>query len=227
MSDTGYGDFEFERKFFVRELPAAALSEPDPVLIVQSYFLAAEGYALRIRLQAPATALPGAAAPPPAGGGAPVAAGLDEVALLGALADRFDSCFLTAKGPYIGGTRYEAERELDVSVGLAMVRLGGVKVVKYRYSVWLGSDGWVLDAFLGRNAPLIVAECERGGPVTDLAIPDFCVTEVTADPRFANDTLANHPYALWRADFEAELAASGPRFLEEFGSNELGTSSDQ
>ena len=221
MSDTGYGDFEFERKFFVRALPAAALSEPDPVLIVQSYFLAAEGYALRIRLQAPASAV-GAAA-----GGALAPADIDEAALLDALGDQFDFCALTAKGPYIGGTRYEAERELDVSVGLAMVRLGGMKVVKYRYSVWLGADGWVLDAFLGRNAPLIVAECERGGPVTDLAIPDFCVTEVTGDPRFANDVLAGRPYARWRDDFESELAADGPRFLEEFGHNELGTSSDQ
>ena len=62
MSDTGYGDFEFERKFFVRELPAVVRTEPEPVLIVQSYFLAAEGYALRIRLEAPAGELDPAAA---------------------------------------------------------------------------------------------------------------------------------------------------------------------
>lgn len=211
MSDTGYGDFEFERKFLVRALPDAVLSEPDPVLIVQSYFLAAEGYALRIRLQAPAPRVP-------------VPAAVDESALLDELADAFTFCALTAKGPYVGGTRYEAERELDVSVGLAMVRLGGAKVVKYRHSVWLGTDGWVLDAFLGRNAPLIVAECERGGPVTDLAIPEFCVTELTGDPRFTNDALASAPFEAWAGEFERELARTGPRFLEEFGRNELGTS---
>ncbi|MFH5821501.1 hypothetical protein [Georgenia sp. AZ-5] len=208
MSDTGYGDFEFERKFLVRELPVSLLGEPAPDLIVQIYFLAAEGYALRVRLQGPAGDVP-------AGGDID---SLDPAA--------FTFCALTAKGPYIGGTRYEAERELDVSVGLAMVRLGGQRVTKLRHSIWLGGDGWVIDEFLGDNAPLVVAECERGGPVTDLAIPDFCVTELTDDPRFANDALAGRPYAAWREEFERELAATGPRFLEEFGHNELGLSSD-
>lgn len=208
MSDTGYGDFEFERKFFVRELPAALLDEPAPDVIVQSYFLAEDGYALRIRLQGPAPAdLPVGTA--------------GEV--LAAMAGGFTFCALTVKGPYVGGTRYEAERELDTTVGLELVRRGGVKVVKYRHSIWLGADGWVIDQFLDANAPLVVAECERGGPVTDLTIPPFCVTEVTDDPRFANDSLAGTPYGTWRETFERELAATGPRFLQEFGRNELGT----
>src|SRR5690606_42160998 len=84
--------------------------------------------------------------------------------LLEAAAARFTFCALTAKGPYVGGTRYEAERELDVTAGLAMVRLGGDLVAKLRYSMWLGTDGWVVDSFLGRNDPLVIAECERGGP---------------------------------------------------------------
>ena len=36
MSDSGYGDFEFERRFFVRDMPRELLAEPAPVLIVQS-----------------------------------------------------------------------------------------------------------------------------------------------------------------------------------------------
>ena len=213
MASSGFGDFEFERKFFVRELGSSVLSEPDPVLIVQSYFLAADGYALRVRLQAPADAVP-------------LPQDSDEENVLAALADQVTFCALTAKGPYVGGTRYEAERELDPSVGLGMVRRGGQKVIKHRHSVWLGTDGWVLDSFLGANAPLIVAECERDGPVTDLVIPDFCVTEVTDDPRFANDFLARHPYQQWARTFESELAASGPRFLREFGHNQRGLASE-
>ncbi|WP_324653398.1 hypothetical protein [Georgenia sp. H159] len=211
MSDAGHGDFEFERKFFVRRLPDAALSEPSPALIVQSYFLAADGYALRIRLQGPAPA-----------GSLPTWG--DERELLEAAADTFSFCALTAKGPYVGGTRYEAERELDVTAGLAMVRLGGDLVAKLRYSLWLGTDGWVIDSFLGRNHPLVVAECERGGPVTDLTIPDFCVSEVSDDPRFANDALATSPYGHWSATYERELDSRGPRFLTEFGQNQLGMS---
>ena len=212
MSDTGFGDFEFERKFVVRELPAAVRDEPAPALIIQSYFLAAEGYALRVRLQAPA----------PAGS---LDGFVDDESLLEEV--DFTFCALTAKGPYVGGTRYEAERELDVSVGRAMVRLGGHRIVKHRHSVWLGTDGWVIDAFLGASSPLIVAECERGGPVTDLAIPDFCLSEVSDDPRFANDALALRPYSEWRREFEAELATCGPRFLQHFGTNETGVRSDR
>lgn len=207
MSDTGYGDFEFERKFFVRELPVDVLRGDVPDLIVQSYFLAAEGYALRIRLQGPARV--------------PLERGVvDDLTVLAQNADRFTFSALTAKGPAVGGTRYEAERDLDVAVGREMVRLGGSRVVKYRHSVWLGGDGWVIDEFLGANGPLIVAECERGGPVTDLVIPDFCESELTDDPRFANESLSRRPYSGWAEQYEEELRTRGPRWLTDFGTNE-------
>jgi len=117
------------------------------------------------------------------------------------------------------GTRYEAEREIDVSVGIEMVHRGGARVAKTRHSVWLGEDGWVVDTFAGGNAPLVVAEVERGGPVTDLSIPSFCVTEVTSDARFSNDALAGRPYGSWAAAYEAELGRGGPRFLQGLGHN--------
>jgi CYTH domain-containing protein len=135
--------------------------------------------------------------------------------------DRFDFCAVTLKGPMNVGTRYEAEREIDPIVGVQMIRRGGHRVVKNRYSVWLGADGWVIDVFGGENSPLVIAECERAGPVTDLQIPAFCVTEVTDDPRFANDGLSKNPYRGWAATFEDELARTGPRFLQDFGKNDL------
>ena len=202
MSDTGYGDFEFERRFVARDVPPELL-DASPALIVQSYYLAQDGFALRVRAQASAVV------------GADV--GADELTLLERYADRVDFCAVTVKGPMNGGTRYEAEREIDPLVGVEMVRRGGARVAKLRHSVWLGEDGWVVDVFAGANAPLVVAEVERGGPVTDLAIPDFCVTEVTTDPRFANDGLAYAPYATWAGDWETELRRVGPTFLEGFG----------
>lgn len=206
MSDNGNGDFEFERRFFVRDLPPELLAEPTPALIVQSYYLAVQGFALRLRVQAADVVVP-------------VEAMDDDLRLLDEHADAFDFCAITVKSPMNEGTRYEAEREIDVSVGLEMIRLGGARIVKNRYSIWLGSDGWVVDVFGGANRPLVIAECERGGPVTDLTIPSFCVTEVTDDRRFANDALSGAPYSTWAADFEAELAATGPRFLQVFGHN--------
>ncbi|MDM8084909.1 CYTH domain-containing protein [Cellulomonas cellasea] len=206
MSDSGNGDFEFERRFFVREVPSEALAEPDPVLIVQSYYLADQGFALRLRVQSSTARIE-------------MDGSEDVLDVLDEFAGQFDFCALTAKGPMIEGTRYEAEREIDVSVGVEMIRRGGARIVKNRYSVWLGGDGWVIDVFGGANRPLVIAECERGGPVTDLTIPAFCVSEVTGDRRFSNDALATAPFSGWAAAYAAELAEQGPHFLQGLGVN--------
>jgi adenylate cyclase len=202
MSESDPGDFEFERKFFVSEMPAVAASDPGPLLIAQAYLFAADGYAVRVRLQGPA---PAELEATPAelvtalGGGA-----------LGTM---------TAKGPAAGGTRYEAERELDPLVAGQIVSRAEHVVLKIRSSVWLGEDGWVIDRFLSGNAPLLVAEVERGGPVVDLAIPSFCVTEVSEDDRFRNEYLAHHPFGSWADDYRSELDLLGPSFVDSLGRN--------
>jgi adenylate cyclase len=202
MSDTGFGDFEFERKFFVRELPAVAASDPSPALIVQSYLFAADGYAVRVRVQ----------------GCAPTDLDADPGGLLDALGD--DSIgTMTAKGPAVGGTRYEAERELDPLVAAQIVRRADHVITKIRYSVWLGEDGWIIDRFLGVNAPLLLAEVERGSPVVNLAIPAFCAAEVSEDDRFRNEYLAHHPYDTWADAYLGELDRHGPTFVDTLGHN--------
>ncbi|MCL2849608.1 MAG: hypothetical protein FWE61_06150 [Micrococcales bacterium] len=205
MSDNGYGDFEFERRFLVRDAPGHLVDDA-PTLIVQSYYLAAEGYALRVRVQAPTLR-------------ATLDMDADETTLLGQHATEVDFAAVTVKGPMAEGTRYEAERQIEPDVAVQMVLRGGRRVAKLRHAVWLGEDGWVIDEFLAGNAPLTIAEVERGGPVTDLAIPTFCVTEVTADPRMSNDALAVRPFSTWAPQFEAELEASGPTFLAGLGEN--------
>jgi adenylate cyclase len=201
---TAYTDFEFERRFLVRTLPDALRDAPS--LIVQSYFLSDGGYALRVRVQA-------------GGVDGRLDAQSDPTDVLDAVRDRVDFAAVTVKGPSAGGTRYEAERELDPLVALELVRRGGARVVKTRYAAWIGADGWSIDVFGGANHPLIVAECERSGPVTGLQIPDFCVTEITDDRRFSNESLAVQPYAEWATDYAQELARTGPRFREDFGEN--------
>ena len=76
--------------------------------------------------------------------------------------------------------------------------------------MWLGEDGWVVDRFLADNAPLLVGEVERARPVTDLAIPDFCVTEVSEDPRFGNEYLAHHPFPTWAKTSRRSTASWAP-----------------
>ncbi|MDV3129507.1 hypothetical protein M1247_31695 [Mycobacterium sp. 21AC1] len=204
MSESGFGDFEFERKFFVRELPAVAASDPTPVLIVQSYLFAADGYAVRVRVQGPAPAELDA----PAG------------ELVEALGDESIGT-MTAKGPAVGGTRYEAERELDPLIAGQIVRRGEHVVTKVRYSIWLGEDGWIIDRFLADNAPLLLSEVERGGPVVDLAIPSFCATEVSDDDRFRNESLAHQPFGIWAHEYRRELDLLGPTFIDNLGRNQF------
>ena len=214
MSDHGYGDFEFERRFFVRTLPSVVLEDPTPTLNVQNYYLAKDGHAIRVRAQAP-------------GVYPRMSADLDVHQVLDTYQDKFDFCVLTVKGPMNAGTRYEAERELDPSIALNLLRLGGAPIIKNRYSAWLGQDGWVIDVFGGQNQPLIVAECERSGPVTDLSIPDFCTSEVTEDLRFSNESLSHTPFAAWAGVYDAELAAKGPTFMQSLGTNTLERPNDK
>ncbi len=204
MSESGFGDFEFERKFIVRELPAAAASDPAPALIVQAYLFASDGYAVRVRVQGPAPAELNATP-------AQLVATLGEDSL----------GTMTAKGPAVGGTRYEAERELDPLIAAQIVGRSEHVIAKVRYSMWLGEDGWIIDQFLGRNAPLLLAEVERGGPVVDLAIPAFCVSEVSEDDRFRNEHLAHHPFSTWADEYRGELERRGPTFVNTLGRNQF------
>ena len=56
MTESNFGDFEFERKFYVRKLPEVTALDPRPELIVQAYLFVADGYAVRVRLQSSAPA---------------------------------------------------------------------------------------------------------------------------------------------------------------------------
>ncbi len=206
MSDEtpAYRDFEFERRFLVRALPPEL--RDTPALIVQSYFLSDGGFALRVRVQA-------------SGVDARLTASSDPRDVLDRYQDAFDFAAVTVKGPSVGGTRYEAERQLEPSVGVELVRRGGARIVKTRFAAWLGADGWVIDEFGGTNHPLLVAECERSGPVVDLQIPDFCVTELTDDRRFSNESLAIEPYGEWAQVYARELSATEGTFRADFGDN--------
>ncbi|MBW3083237.1 hypothetical protein [Bifidobacterium phasiani] len=201
-------DFEYERRFFCREMPSQLDDGDAPTLIVQSYYVHSGNYALRVRLQTRAVR-------------EPMTVDTNPLDVLARHQDAFRQASVTVKGPSVGGTRYEAEREIDARIAAELVRRGGEVIVKNRFSAWIGEDGWSIDVFGGPNAPLVIAEAERSGPVTNLMIPSFCVTEVTDQPRFSNDGLAANPYSLWQDEFERELAEQGPRFEQIFGTNRM------
>ncbi|MDU5944843.1 MAG: CYTH domain-containing protein, partial [Bifidobacterium longum] len=174
-------DFEYERRFFCRELPAEYDDGDAPTLIIQSYYVHADNYALRVRLVSRKVHVD-------------MTPDVNPVAVLDEYRDRFSEAYVTVKGPSVGGTRYEVEREIDTRIAAELIKRGGSVIIKNRYSVWIEEDGWSVDVFGGPNAPLIVAEAERSGPVTNLTIPKFCITEITDQARFNNDGLANRPF---------------------------------
>ncbi|RSX55498.1 adenylate cyclase [Bifidobacterium dolichotidis] len=200
------GGFEYERRFFCREIPQEILRNEAPHLIVQSYYVHSNNYALRVRVKSDVTSLE-------------MTSDLDPREVLREYRDDFRSAMVSVKGPSVGGTRYEAEQTIDPQYGIELILRGGDVIIKNRYTVWIGEDGWNLDRFGGMNAPLIVAEALRASPVTNLVIPRFCITEITDERRFSNDDLSWNPYSRWAQQFKDELAARGPEFQQLFGKN--------
>ena len=199
-------DFEYERRFYCHSMPAELDDGDAPTLIIQSYYVHNDNYALRIRVQSHTLRLD-------------MSPSTDAANVISRHREAFSEAFVTVKGPAVGGTRYEAEREIDAHIAIELILRGGVPIVKNRFSAWIGEDGWSIDVFGGANSPLVVAEAERSGPVTNLVIPKFCITEITDQPRFSNDGLASHPFSEWVQDFEHELQDSGPSFEQVFGHN--------
>ncbi|WP_237743052.1 hypothetical protein [Bifidobacterium choerinum] len=201
-------EYQYERRFFCRSMPTEFDDGDAPALIIQGYFVHADRYALRVRLTTHALRIP-------------MTADLDARTVLAEHRDIFRTATIGVKGPSVGGTRYEASRDIDAQVAAALVLRGGDVIIKNRYTAWIGADGWNIDVFGGANAPLVVAAAQRSTPVTNLIIPRFCVTEITDEPRFSNDELSWRPFTRWADDFEDELARNGPSFQQSFGTNTM------
>ncbi|MCI6574070.1 MAG: adenylate cyclase [Actinomycetaceae bacterium] len=216
--------FEFERKFYVERLPSEVREHGSQNVIVQAYVFAEAGYAVRVRM-----AFHGVSASLPPFEDATDHVGAYERKVLAQLMaaveqaspnDSGDSesvgvdATIAVKSPPVSGERYELENELDPDVAVQILHRSAHLVLKTRYSLWYGEDGWEFDVFGGQNHGLIVAECERISPVVDLVVPPFCVTEVTGDLRFTNDYLSKEPWSQWAHQFRSELAARGPFFLK-------------
>lgn len=198
--------FEFERKFYVSQLPDV-VQHAHHTLIIQGYVFAEDGYAIRVRVTARDTAIDFSGFNPDVD-----RFGAFERRILADFQGSLSGAWITVKSPPVSAQRYELDQQLDSAVAISILQRCPTIVIKNRHSVWLGEDGWEIDEFGGQNAGLVIAECERTGPVVNLTIPDFCETEVSSDPRFTNDYLSAQPWVGWGSAFRAELAAKGPYF---------------
>lgn len=120
----------------------------------------------------------------------------------------------------MGGTRYEAEREIDARIAAELVMRGGCPIIKNRFSAWIGEDGWSLDIFGGANAPLVVAEAERS--TRDQSADSIVLRD--GDHRSGAVQQRRTGFAAVlavAADFDAELHRDGT-IQTQFGRNRMG-----
>jgi adenylate cyclase len=213
----GIANYEFERKFYVAEgteIPCQGRSA-----VVQAYLYIGREFSVRIRMTGDE----------------------EDVNVMKDLRreELADYCariggdvagLITVKAvddPHMG-IRYEREWVLDPEVcrqllsEKAEMNPGSV-IAKIRNS-YVEQDGdkdwaWEIDTFLLDNYPLVIAECENEGPVENLLIPSFCLTEVTGDIRFTNAYLADNPFSRWGGDWKQEVDEQGVHFIDKFGEN--------
>ena len=108
--------------------------------------------------------------------------------------------YITIKGPGESTiSRKEYEYEIPATDGeelLAYFTNNGTEKIRYRIPA--GIFTWEVDEFLGDNQGLIIAEIELSHEQDKFEIPNWITEEVTDDSRYANSSLAVHPFNKWK-----------------------------
>ncbi|MBE7184092.1 MAG: CYTH domain-containing protein [Methylobacterium mesophilicum] len=105
-----------------------------------------------------------------------------------------ETAFLTVKSAEKGLSRSEFEYPIPVPDAEAMIALSqGPRLQKTRHDVMLGDLKWEVDVFEGVNAGLVLVEVELPSEDHAVPLPDWIGEEVTGDPRFYNEQLAQMP----------------------------------
>ena len=109
-----------------------------------------------------------------------------------------EKAYLTIKGPTREGSRPEFEYEIPAADGEELIKLcTGLIIEKIRHFIDYQGFTWEVDEFLGENAGLVVAEIELKAVDQPFGRPVWVGKEVTGDPRYANASLAVHPFSAW------------------------------
>ena len=103
------------------------------------------------------------------------------------------------KSATLGVERLEFEYTIPVADAEVMLaRLCGTRVLaKTRHYVPAGAHTWEIDEFEGANAGLVAAEIELARADEPFVRPAWLGAEVSADPRYYNVCLLEHPYTQW------------------------------
>lgn len=111
-----------------------------------------------------------------------------------------DKAFLTIKGANVGAVRSEFEYEIPVAEARHMLENLALRplIEKTRTVIQDHDHVWEVDAFMGENAGLVVAEIELADEFEAFERPEWLGEEVTGDARYYNSSLVRHPYCQWK-----------------------------
>jgi adenylate cyclase len=106
---------------------------------------------------------------------------------------------INIKSATLGIERKEFEFSIPAGEAQAMLDsfCGDRLVSKIRHFVPYEGHTWEIDEFRGANDGLIVAEIELASSDQTFARPPWLGREVSADPRYYNVKLIDHPYRDW------------------------------
>lgn len=126
------------------------------------------------------------------------------------LCDEEASAWLTLKAPAEGIARHEFEYPIPPADAAALLVLAPHRLVKTRFRLDLPGGDWVLDVFEAENAPLVLAEVELSSADQSVAVPPWCVREVTGRAGFSNAALAMRPFGTWAPGERQNVPAAIP-----------------
>jgi adenylate cyclase len=108
--------------------------------------------------------------------------------------------FITIKGKSnsSGTSRFEWEKELPISEAEELLLLCEPSIIeKYRYFIKKGKHTFEVDAFLGDNHGLIVAEVELNSENETFEKPAWLAKEVTGELKYYNSSISKLPFKNW------------------------------
>ncbi|QEY32873.1 CYTH domain-containing protein [Synechococcus sp. RSCCF101] len=125
--------------------------------------------------------------------------------------------WLTIKARFSGGdaersafgtalARQEFEYTIPAADAADLLELSSCRLEKVRHTLaWPGGE-WVVDEFLGANAPLILCEVEPEDPRAPLTLPEWCGPEISGRRDLSNAALAEHPLKSWTEEQRRAVA---------------------
>ncbi len=110
-----------------------------------------------------------------------------------------EDAFLTIKGPKDGIRRVEFEYPIPLKDAEELLKDMARKptIKKRRHKVCVGDHIWEIDEFLDENVGLVLAEIELSHEDEVFQKPSWLGIEVSDDPRYRHNFLAQHPYTKW------------------------------